>query len=80
MEGTRSDLWASVGKHFEVPMPLSLGPVGGVRTGAVPRQKRALRCAWARVDRFEPSRVSPHTRLVADAVQPHDVAHRFPKG
>lgn len=72
MEGTRSDLWASVGKHFEVPMPVSLGPVGGTGTGAGARQKRSLRCArWARVDRFELSPVSLH------AVRPHEVAPNF---
>eukprot|EP00903_Cladosiphon_okamuranus_P020122 g18478.t1 len=46
LEGNRADLWTSLGKHFEVTMPVSLRPLsgGGRGTGAV-RQKRALRSA-----------------------------------
>ncbi|CAM9572416.1 unnamed protein product [Pylaiella littoralis] len=47
MRGNRIDLWTSLGKAFEVAMPVSLGPQAGVRAGGVPgagRQKRALRC------------------------------------
>lgn len=43
LEGNRAELWTSLGKHFEVTMPVSLGPQGRARAGGAVRQKRALR-------------------------------------
>lgn len=43
LEGNRAELWTSLGKHFEVTMPVSLGPLGSARAGGTVRQKRALR-------------------------------------
>eukprot|EP00752_Nemacystus_decipiens_P006038 g5451.t1 len=45
LEGNRAELWTSLGKHFEVTMPVSLGPLGRTRGGGALRQKRALRSA-----------------------------------
>lgn len=56
LDGNRVELWASLGKSFEVTMPVSLGPQAGGRIAVGGKGKRMLRFVPSR-ELFTP--VSP---------------------